>query len=130
MPEVESYSRRAGTQMGFFITEPNRGDYLIKLKTKRKRTTEEVIDDIRTRIEAQIPALTVDFGQVIGDMLGDLMSSTQPIEIKLFGNDTKQLEEYSQRSPMWLIMCRERPMYSMGSPLPVRRLLWNQTRQN
>ncbi|WP_163713393.1 efflux RND transporter permease subunit [Mangrovibacterium lignilyticum] len=97
MPEVESYSRRAGTQMGFFITEPNRGDYLIKLKTKRQRTTEEVIDDIRTRIEAQIPALTVDFGQVIGDMLGDLMSSTQPIEIKLFGNDTKQLEEYSQK---------------------------------
>ena len=28
-PEVESFSRRTGTQMGFFITEPNRGDYLI-----------------------------------------------------------------------------------------------------
>ena len=30
--EVETYSRRLGTQMGFFITEPNRGDYLIQLK--------------------------------------------------------------------------------------------------
>ncbi|MEP6930842.1 MAG: efflux RND transporter permease subunit, partial [Flavobacterium sp.] len=30
-PEVEAYSRRTGTQMGFFITEPNRGDYLIQL---------------------------------------------------------------------------------------------------
>lgn len=97
MPEVDSYSRRAGTQMGFFITEPNRGDYLIKLKTKRKRTTEEVIDDIRTKIGAQLPALTVDFGQVIGDMLGDLMSSVQPIEIKLFGNGTKQLQEYARK---------------------------------
>lgn len=34
IPEVEAYSRRTGTQMGFFITEPNRGDYLIQLKKK------------------------------------------------------------------------------------------------
>src|SRR5690606_23482343 len=38
-PEVEAYSSRLGTQMGFFITEPNRGDYLIKLKDSRKNTT-------------------------------------------------------------------------------------------
>ena len=87
VPEVASYSRRTGTQMGFFITEPNRGDYLIRLKTDRKRTTEEVIDDLRQRIEATQPALTIDFGQVIGDMLGDLMSTVQPIEIKVFGPD-------------------------------------------
>ena len=87
VPEVASYSRRTGTQMGFFITEPNRGDYLIRLKTDRKRSTEEVISDIRQRIEATQPALTVDFGQVIGDMLGDLMSTVQPIEIKIFGPD-------------------------------------------
>ena len=87
VPEVASYSRRTGTQMGFFITEPNRGDYLIRLKTDRKRTTEEVISDIRQRIEATQPALTIDFGQVIGDMLGDLMSTVQPIEIKVFGPD-------------------------------------------
>ena len=87
VPEVASYSRRTGTQMGFFITEPNSGDYLIRLKTDRKRSTEEVIADIRQRIEATQPALTIDFGQVIGDMLGDLMSTVQPIEIKVFGPD-------------------------------------------
>ncbi len=87
VPEVASYSRRTGTQMGFFITEPNRGDYLIRLKTARKRSTEEVIADLRQRIEATQPALVIDFGQVIGDMLGDLMSTVQPIEIKVFGPD-------------------------------------------
>ena len=87
VPEVASYSRRTGTQMGFFITEPNRGDYLIRLKTERKRNTEEVIADIRQRIQATQPALKIDFGQVIGDMLGDLMSTVQPIEIKVFGPD-------------------------------------------
>ena len=87
VPEVASYSRRTGTQMGFFITEPNSGDYLIRLKTDRQRTTEEVIADIRQRIEATQPALEIDFGQVIGDMLGDLMSTVQPIEVKVFGPD-------------------------------------------
>ena len=90
VPEVASYSRRTGTQMGFFITEPNRGDYLIRLKTSRQRSTEEVIADLRQRIEATEPALVIDFGQVIGDMLGDLMSTVQPIEIKVFGPDATQ----------------------------------------
>jgi CzcA family heavy metal efflux pump len=87
IPEIDNYSRRTGVEMGFFITEPNTGDYLIQLKKNRKRTTNEVIDDIRQRVEATQPALQVDFGQVIGDMLGDLMSSTQPIEIKIYGDN-------------------------------------------
>src|SRR6476646_2279709 len=57
MPEVAAYSRRTGTQMGFFITEPNRADYLIQLKKKRDRTTEEAISDIRKKIESSQPAL-------------------------------------------------------------------------
>ncbi len=96
IPEVQAYSRRTGTQMGFFITEPNRGDYLIQLKTKRSRSTDEVIADIRSKIEVSQPALRIDFGQVIGDMLGDLMESVQPIEIKIFGNDKKELKELSK----------------------------------
>lgn len=96
-PEVEAYSRRTGTQMGFFITEPNRGDYLIQLKKDRSKTTNEVTDDIRAKIDASGLPLTVDFGQVITDMLGDLMSSVQPIEIKVFGTDQKIIEDYSKK---------------------------------
>jgi len=91
VPEVASYSRRTGTQMGFYITEPNRGDYLIQLKKDRTKTTEAVIDDIRKRIASTQPALRIDFGQVISDMLGDLMASTQPIEIKIFGDNQEKL---------------------------------------
>ena len=92
VPEVSAYSRRTGTELGFFITEPNRGDYTIQLKKDRKRTTEEVIDDLRKRISANQPALTIDFGQVVGDMLGDLMTSVQPIEVKVYGNNQAQLK--------------------------------------
>jgi len=97
IPEVETYNRRTGTQMGFFITEPNRGDYLIQLKKKRTRNTEEVIGDIRTRVESTQPALRIDFGQVIGDMLGDLMASVQPIEVKIYGGDQKTLQAVSRQ---------------------------------
>jgi Cu/Ag efflux pump CusA len=83
--------------MGFFITEPNTGDYLIELKSKRKKTTEAVIEDIRQRVESTQPALRVDFGQVIGDMLGDLMTSVQPIEIKIFGDDKSKLQDLSRQ---------------------------------
>lgn len=97
IPSVQAYSRRTGTQMGFFITEPNTGDYLIQLKPNRTKSTDEVISEIRTHIESTQPALVVDFGQVIGDMLGDLMSSTQPIEIKIFGNDQQKLQGLSKQ---------------------------------
>jgi CzcA family heavy metal efflux pump len=97
VPEISAYSRRTGTQMGFFITEPNTGDYLIQLKTDRSRTTEEVISEIRSKIEASQPALRVDFGQVITDMLGDLMSSVQPVEVKIFGDNQQQLQEISKK---------------------------------
>jgi CzcA family heavy metal efflux pump len=96
-PDVSAYSRRTGTQMGFFITEPNTGDYLIQLKKKHEKTTEEVISDLRGKIEASQPALRVDFGQVIGDMLGDLMTSTQPIEIKVFGDNQAKLQSLSKQ---------------------------------
>lgn len=96
IPEVKTYSRRTGTQMGFFITEPNSGDYLIELKTKRSKSTEEVTDEIRKKVESVLPALTVDFGQVITDMLGDLMSSVQPIEVKVFGDDHSKLLKLSK----------------------------------
>jgi CzcA family heavy metal efflux pump len=94
-PDVAAYSRRTGTQMGFFITEPNTGDYLIQLKANRSRTTEQVIAAIRTKVEATQPALRIDFGQVITDMLGDLMTSVQPVEIKIFGDNTEKLHELS-----------------------------------
>ena len=98
VPEVEAYSRRTGTEMGFFITEPNSGDYLIQLKKNRDKTTNDVIEELRQKIETTQPALRIDFGQVIGDMLGDLMASIQPVEIKIFGNDQKKLQELSRQT--------------------------------
>ena len=42
-PEVESYSRRTGVALGLELTEPNAGDFLVKLRPNAKHSTEEVM---------------------------------------------------------------------------------------
>lgn len=90
-PEVESYSRRTGLQLGLSITEPNTGDFLVKLKQKRSRTTTEVTDDLRGQIEGSEPALQVEFVGILSDLIGDLTSSPAPVEIKIFSDDKNAL---------------------------------------
>jgi cobalt-zinc-cadmium resistance protein CzcA len=95
VPGVASYSRRTGTQLGFFITEPNRGDYVIKLKPQsQRRGVDDIIDELRTRIGAVEPALHTDFGQLLEDNIGDLTGGEpQPIDVKVFGDDPAVLTQ-------------------------------------
>jgi multidrug efflux pump subunit AcrB len=96
--EVESTSRRTGLQLGLAaVTEANTGDILVKLKAKRDRDIDEIMSDIRADIKKEEPALDVDFIQVLQDMIGDLTSAPQPIEIKLFSQDSKLLEQWAPK---------------------------------
>src|SRR6266513_3048788 len=92
-PEVESYSRRTGLELGLFITEPNRGDFAVKLKPGHTRSTEEVIADLRQQVAESEPALEVEFVGILSDVIGDLTSSPEPIEIKLFSEDENALHQ-------------------------------------
>ena len=95
VPDIAHYSRRTGTQLGFFITEPNRGDYVLMLKPRRQRRgVDEVIDDLRAKIAASQPAIHTDFGQLIEDNIGDLTGGVpQPIDVKIYGEDQGLLQE-------------------------------------
>jgi CzcA family heavy metal efflux pump len=95
-PEVESYSRRTGLQLGLSITEPNTGDFLVKLKAKRNRTTDQVTSELRTKIEGSEPALRVEFVGILSDLIGDLTSSPAPIEVRLFSEDSTVLHNTSR----------------------------------
>jgi multidrug efflux pump subunit AcrB len=92
-PEVEGYSRRTGLELGLFITEPNRGDFAVKLKPGHKRPTDEVIAELRQKLAESEPALTVEFVGILSDVIGDLTSSPEPIEIKLFSEDVSALQQ-------------------------------------
>jgi len=86
-PEVESYSRRTGLELGLSITEPNTGDFMVKLKPGRKRPTDEVTDDLRKDIETSEPSLRVEFLGILSDLIGDLTISPSPVEIRLYSED-------------------------------------------
>ena len=97
-PEVESTSRRTGLQLGLAaVTEANYGDILVKLKPKRDRDIEEIMADMRARIKREEPALDIEFTQVLQDMIGDLTSVPEPIQIKLFSEDPKLLQEWAEK---------------------------------
>jgi CzcA family heavy metal efflux pump len=91
-PEVVAFSRRTGTQLGFFLTESNRGDISVRLKADRKRDIDTVIDSIRNRILNTVPGVSIEFSQVLQDLIGDLSGVPEPIEVKVFGPDQKTIE--------------------------------------
>ena len=96
--EVESTSRRTGMQLGLAaVTEANTGDFSVKLKRDRDRAIDEIISEIREKVNKQYPQLDVEFIQVLQDMIGDLTSSPEPIEIKMFATDPKLLEEWAPK---------------------------------
>ena len=99
-PEVSSFSRRTGSELGLFATQQNKGDILVRLKPRgqRKRTAEEVIEDLRGKLHDTLPGVDVEFVQVLQDMLGDLEGAPTPIEVKIFGDDPDQLNNLADQA--------------------------------
>jgi CzcA family heavy metal efflux pump len=95
-PEIESYSRRTGAALGIHLVELNTGDFLIKLKPSRKRSTAAVIADLRQKFHAALPDIDWDFPGILSDLIGDLIWSDKPIEVKIFSNDLKFLAEKAE----------------------------------
>jgi CzcA family heavy metal efflux pump len=97
-PEVESTSRRTGAELGLAaVTEANRGDILVKLKQDRKRSIQDIIEDIRSQVVAHEPAVRVEFVQVLQDMIGDLTGEPEPITVKLFSQNPALLETWAPK---------------------------------
>jgi len=94
-PEVASYSRRTGSELGLFATAQNTGDILVRLKPRnqRSRSSEEVINEVREKVHEAVPLADIEFVQLLQDMLGDLEGNPEPIEVKIFGNDPQRLAE-------------------------------------
>ena len=91
-PEVESYSRRTGARLALALAEPNTGDFLVKLKRDRKRSSDDVIAELRGKFLVAIPGIDWDLHGILGDLIGDLTWSPKPIEVKLFSTDTAFLK--------------------------------------
>jgi multidrug efflux pump subunit AcrB len=96
VPEVASTSRRTGLQLGLAaVTEANVGDISVDLKTDRDRDIWEIMDEVRTKVVQAEPAVEVEFTQKLQDMIGDLTSAPQPVDIMMFSPDAKLLETWA-----------------------------------
>jgi len=91
-PEVSTYSRRTGLQLGGGLTEANEGDLFVRLRDGPRRPIDQVMADVRARIAVAVPALDIDMAQLMEDLIGDLSGGApQPVEIELSGDDGDQL---------------------------------------
>jgi len=96
-PELESYSRRTGARLALGLSQAHSGDFLVKLKTGRTRSTEAVIAELREKLHAAVPGLHWEFAGILGDLIGDLSWSPKPIEVKLFSTDVEWLKREAPR---------------------------------
>jgi CzcA family heavy metal efflux pump len=93
-PAVQSFTRRTGSELGFFATAPNTGDMSVLLKPRGERgaSVYEVMNRVRERIEVELPMVRVELIQILQDLIGDLAGNPTPVEIKLFHPDLATAE--------------------------------------
>jgi CzcA family heavy metal efflux pump len=96
-PEVETYSRRTGIQLGLGVTEADQGDFFIKLKPFPRRSIDAVMDEVRAKVLQSVPGLKIELAQLMEDLIGDLIGVPQPIEVKLYSDDGDLLSNLGPR---------------------------------
>jgi CzcA family heavy metal efflux pump len=96
-PEVDTYSRRTGTGLGGGLSEANSGDFFVRLKPPPRSVIDEVMNEVRTKVLQTVPGLQIETAQLMEDLIGDLTSVPQPIEIKLYSEDQALLEQSARK---------------------------------
>ena len=81
-----------------FATAQNTGDILVRLKprSQREHTADDIISEMRPKLQEAAPLAEIEFVQLLQDMLGDLEGNPNPIEVKIFGDDTEKLETLAE----------------------------------
>jgi multidrug efflux pump subunit AcrB len=98
VPEVKATSRRTGLQLGLAaVTEANIGDISVNLKTDRSRDIWSIMNEVRDRVKRAEPSVDVEFTQKLQDMIGDLTSAPQPIDVMMFSPNAKLLDSWAPR---------------------------------
>jgi CzcA family heavy metal efflux pump len=96
-PAVETYSRRTGLQLGGGVTEANQGDFFIRLKPFPRPGIASVMDNVRGRIEHDVPGVQIEMALLMEDLIGDLTAVPQPIEIKIYSDNEPLLRSLAPK---------------------------------
>ncbi|RAR68172.1 CzcA family heavy metal efflux pump [Paraburkholderia unamae] len=91
-PNVQTWSRRTGAGLGGDLNEPNKGDFFVRLKSGAREPIDTVMEEVRSRIESQVPGVSVELAQLMEDLIGDLTAVPQPVQIKIYSDDQNVLD--------------------------------------
>jgi len=96
-PGIANWSRRTGAELGpVTATQLNRGDIAVLLKPRGTRSpAEEVMDEVRGRVEHELPGVRVEFVQILEDVLNDLAGNPRPLEVRIVGQDQSVLSRFA-----------------------------------
>ncbi len=93
-PYVYTYSRRTGAGLGGDLKETYQGDFFVRLASPSRRPPIwKVMDEITNRIANEVPGISFDIHQLLGDMIGDMVGRPQPIVVKLSAKDPDVLAD-------------------------------------
>ncbi|MEA3127165.1 MAG: hypothetical protein QOD67_4184, partial [Caballeronia sp.] len=96
-PNVATYSRRTGAGLGGDLNEPNRGDFFVRLKSGKREPIETVMEEIRSKVETDVPGVSIELAQLMEDLIGDLTSVPQPVQIKIYSDDQSTLNSSARK---------------------------------
>ncbi|SOE94834.1 heavy metal efflux pump, CzcA family [Burkholderia sp. D7] len=96
-PNVATYSRRTGAGLGGDLNEPNRGDFFVRLKSGKREPIETVMEEIRSKVETNVPGVSIELAQLMEDLIGDLTAVPQPVQIKIYSDDQITLNSTAQK---------------------------------
>jgi CzcA family heavy metal efflux pump len=91
IPEVATYTRRTGLGLGDPTAEANVGDFFVRLKPYPRRPIEAIMEDVREEVDKHLPGVEIETAQLMEDLIGDLTTVPQPIEIQLYSDDQNTL---------------------------------------
>ncbi len=94
VPEIKSVSRRTGrAEMDEHAMGVNVSEIDIDFK-ESSRPREDILNDIRDKLKAEIPGVGVNVGQPISHLLDHMLSGVSAaLAIKIFGSDLQVLRE-------------------------------------
>ena len=97
IPEVKTYSLRTGRSLAHPRTHTNDGDFVISLKKDRKRSSFEIMNELRAFDAKNVPRIEPALFQVLPDRLNDLSGEIAPIVIKVFGENLHLIQSVAEQ---------------------------------
>jgi multidrug efflux pump subunit AcrB len=70
---------------------------LTRLKSSGREPIETVMEEIRSKIETQVPGVSIELAQLMEDLIGDLTAVPQPVQIKIYSDDQNTLDTTARK---------------------------------